>query len=89
LLSEAGCQELEPFLADRICKFNSQATGYFDGKLLAGSIRDDASKVIAGFSGHTSGGRCYISHVWVREQRRGQGLGKALLQADVLASVAC
>ena len=61
LLSEAESQELESFLADRIYEFNSQATGYFDGKLLAGSIRDDAAKVIAGFSGHTWGGCCHIS----------------------------
>jgi GNAT superfamily N-acetyltransferase len=80
LLSEAECQELESFLADRIYEFNSQATGYFDGKLLAGSIRDDWGKVIAGFSGHTWGGCCYISHVWVHEQHRGKGLGKTLLQ---------
>lgn len=80
LLSEAECQELESFLADRIYEFNSQATGYFDGKVLAGSIRDDAGRVIAGFSGHTWGGCCYVSHVWVHEQHRGQGLGKTLLQ---------
>lgn len=80
LLSEAECPELESFLADRIYEFNSQATGYFDGKLLAGRIRDDAGEVIAGFSGHTWGGCCYISHVWVHEQHRGKGLGKALLQ---------
>ena len=80
LLSEAECQELESFLADRIYEFNSQVTGYFDGKLLAGSIRDDAGKVVAGFSGHTWGGCCYISHVWVHEQCRGKGLGKTLLQ---------
>jgi len=32
LLSEAESQELESFLVDRIYEFNSQATGYFDGK---------------------------------------------------------
>ena len=80
LLSEAECPELESFLADRIYELNSQATGYFDGKLLAGTIRNDAGKVIAGFSGHTWGGCCNISHVWVHEQHRGKGLGKTLLQ---------
>ena len=80
LLSEAKCQELESFLADRIYEFNSEATGYFDGKLLAGSIRNDGGEVIAGFSGHTWGGCCEISYVWVREEHRGKGLGKALLR---------
>ena len=80
LLSEAECQELDSFLADRIYEFNSKATGYFDGKLLAGSIRDDAGKVIAGFSGHTWGGCCVIAHLWVHELKRGRGLGQSLVQ---------
>ena len=80
LLDEAQCQELESFLADRIYEFNSQATGYCDGKLLAGSVRDDAGEVIAGFSGHTWGGCCELSHVWVHERHRGRGLGTTLLQ---------
>jgi GNAT superfamily N-acetyltransferase len=80
LLDEAQCQELEVFLADRIYEFNSTATGYVDGRLLAGRIQDDAGEVIAGFSGHTWGGCCEISHVWVHERHRGQGLGRALLQ---------
>jgi len=80
LLDEAQCQELEVFLADRIYEFNSKATGYVDGRLLAGRIQDDAGEVIAGFSGHTWGGCCEISHVWVHERHRGQGLGRALLQ---------
>jgi len=80
LLDEAQCQELESFLADRIYEFNAEVTGYSDGKLLAGSIRSDAGEVIAGFSGHTWGGCCEISHLWVHERHRGQGLGRTLLQ---------
>jgi GNAT superfamily N-acetyltransferase len=81
LLDEAQCRELDSFLVDRIYEFNSKATGYFDGRLLAGSIRDDVGGIIAGFSGHTWGGCCVISHVWVHERHRGQGLGKTLLRA--------
>jgi GNAT superfamily N-acetyltransferase len=81
LLDEAQCLELESYLLDRIYEFNSETTGYFDGKLLAGSIRGDAGDVIAGFSGHTWGGCCEISYVWVHKSHRGQGLGKALLRA--------
>jgi ribosomal protein S18 acetylase RimI-like enzyme len=80
LLDEPQCQELEAFLADRIYEFNAKATGYADGRLLAGRIRDDAGEVIAGFSGHTWGGCCEISHVWVHERHRGRGLGTALLR---------
>jgi GNAT superfamily N-acetyltransferase len=81
LLDESQCQRLESFLVDRIYEFNSQTTGYFDGRLLAGSIHNDAGEIIAGFSGHTWGGCCEISHLWVIETMRGQGLGRRLLEA--------
>lgn len=78
---ESECAEIESFLADRIYEFNAAATGYFDGRLLACSIRDDAGEIIAGINGHTWGGCCEIAHVWVHERHRGQGLGKALMIA--------
>jgi GNAT superfamily N-acetyltransferase len=81
LLDEARCEVLASFLAERIYEFNAEATGYFDGRLLAGSIRNDADDVIAGFSGHTWGGCCELSYVWVHEAYRGRGLGRALLRA--------
>lgn len=80
-LDDAHCQELESFLADRIYEFNSEATGYQDGRPLGLTVRDDAGSVIAGLSGHTWGGCCEISHLWVDTQHRGHGLGKALLHA--------
>lgn len=81
LLDEVQCQELEAFLVDRIYEFNSKATGYFDGRLLGASIRNETGQIIAGFSGHTWGGCCEISHLWVSERHRGQGLGRTLLHA--------
>ncbi len=81
LLDEAQCQALDAFLVERIYEFNSKATGYFDGRLLGASVRNEAGEVIAGFSGHTWGGCAEISHLWVSEQDRGQGLGKLLLHA--------
>ncbi|MDB6062671.1 MAG: family N-acetyltransferase [Verrucomicrobiaceae bacterium] len=80
LLDEDQCQELDAFLMERIYEFNAKATGYFDGRLLGASIRNDTGEVIAGFSGYTWGGCAEISHLWVDEQSRGQGLGKSLLQ---------
>ena len=67
-------------LADRIYEFNARATGYRDGRLLGGCVRTDADELIAGFSGHTWGGCCTITHLWVSEKHRGQGLGAALLE---------
>jgi GNAT superfamily N-acetyltransferase len=85
---DAECGALGTFLADRIYEFNAKATGYFDGRMLAGCIRSDTSEIIAGFSGHTWGGCCELSLVWVHEQYRGQGLGTLLLrsaEAEALA----
>jgi GNAT superfamily N-acetyltransferase len=78
---DAECQQLGAFLADRIYEFNAKTTGYFDGRLLAGSIRNDAGEIIAGFNGHTWGGSCEISHIWVHERHRGKGLGTLLLRS--------
>lgn len=78
---ENECAEVEAFLVERIYEFNSQATGYFDGKLLGGKLRNESGEVIAAFNGHTWGGCCVIAHLWVHESQRGHGLGRVLLQA--------
>jgi len=78
---ETECHALAAFLTDRIYEFNAKATGYFDGKLLAGCIHDETGRVIAGFNGHTWGGCCELANVWVHERHRGQGLGALLLRA--------
>lgn len=85
---DAECQELGAFLVDRIYEFNAKATGYFDGKLLAGCVRSDTGEIIAGFDGHTWGGCCELSHVWVHERYRGQGLGTILLRSAEAEAVA-
>jgi ribosomal protein S18 acetylase RimI-like enzyme len=81
LHDESRCPEIEAFLVDRIYEFNVNATGYADGQLLAGTIRGDTGEIIAGINGHTWGGCCEITNLWVHEQYRGQGLGRALLHA--------
>jgi GNAT superfamily N-acetyltransferase len=79
--NEAESQAIGAFLADRIYEFNAAVTGYADGRLLAGCIRDDAGGIIAGFHGHTWGGCCELAHVWVHERHRGRGLGTLLLRS--------
>jgi GNAT superfamily N-acetyltransferase len=79
--SEATCKEIDSFLDDRIYEFNARATGYSDGKLLAGCVRDAHGDVNAGFSGHTWGGCCELSYVWVHERYQGQSVGRRLLEA--------
>jgi len=81
LCDEGECPELEAFLIERIYEFNSRATGYFDGRLIGGRVRDEAGELIAACNGHTWGGCCVIAHLWVHEAHRGRGLGRALLHA--------
>lgn len=85
---DAECQSLGAFLANRIYEFNAKATGYSDGQLLAGCIRDDTGDVIAGFNGYTWGGCCELSHVWVHEGHRGHGLGTLLVRSAETEAVA-
>jgi GNAT superfamily N-acetyltransferase len=81
LHDESRCPAIAAFLADRIYEFNVKATGYADGRLLAGTIHDDTGEIIAGINGYTWGGCCEITNLWVHERHRGEGLGSALVQA--------
>ena len=73
--------DLESFLAQRLYEFNSQATGQFDGTPITASVKDDAGRLIAAVTGHTWGGTCQVTYLWVDESQRGSGLGRALLTA--------
>jgi len=73
--------DFDSFLAQRLYEFNSQVTGLFDGKPLVGSIKDSSGRIIAGVTGHTWGGTCQVTYLWVEESRRRLGLGRALLNA--------
>jgi GNAT superfamily N-acetyltransferase len=73
--------EIEAFLAERIYEFNSSATGLFDGEEFAAVIKDSSDRIVAGVSGHTWGGCCKISQLWVHESVRQRGLGKSLMLA--------
>jgi hypothetical protein len=70
LHDESRCPEIDSFLADRTYEFNAKATGYADGRCLAGTIQDDTGRIVAGLSGHTWGGCCEITHLWVHAASR-------------------
>ena len=74
------CRELEEFLSERIYEFNSAATGRFDGESFGAAQRDASGAVLAGISGFTWGGCCFVSYLWVAQEHRGTGLGGALLK---------
>jgi GNAT superfamily N-acetyltransferase len=67
------------FVSDQIDAFNIAVTGINDWRALAIFVRDDDEQIAAGLSGGTWGGYLEIKSLWVREDRRGQGLGRRLL----------
>jgi GNAT superfamily N-acetyltransferase len=81
LCDEEETRELEEFLVNRIYQFNAQITGYFDARLLGGRVRAPSGETLAAFNGHTWGGCCVVSNLWVDDARRRQGLGRSLLEA--------
>jgi GNAT superfamily N-acetyltransferase len=80
-LSSEGYAELDAFLVDRIYEFNAKATAFHDGEVFAAAIRGSAGDVLAGVTGHTWGGTCYVTHLWVQERHRREGLGSSLMAA--------
>jgi GNAT superfamily N-acetyltransferase len=85
---DTDCRAVGAYLDDRIYEFNVKATGYDDGRLLAGCVRNAAGDIIAGFNGHTWGRCCELSNVWVHDAHRGHGLGTLLLRAAETEAVA-
>ena len=79
LVDDAGA--VDRFLADRIYEFNAAATSRDDGELFAATRRDAAGAVVAGISGYTWAGCCYVAHLWVAAPLRARGIGTALLLA--------
>lgn len=69
------------FLGDRLYEFNVGATGIRDGTLLGIFIRGDDGVMTAGLHGHSWGGTCEISRLWVREDLRHLGIGTELMTA--------
>jgi GNAT superfamily N-acetyltransferase len=69
------------FLEDQINAFNIAVTGIVDWYPLAIFVRDQAGQIVAGINGGMWGGYLEIKTLWVREELRGQGLGRRLLLA--------
>ncbi len=73
--------EWQEFLEGRLYEHNSDQTGRRDGLLFAFQVRDDQQEVVAGLSGWTWAGACEIRSLWVHPTWRGQGHGRALVNA--------
>jgi GNAT superfamily N-acetyltransferase len=74
------CREVDEFLEERIYEFNARATGCFDAETFAAVHRDTEGSIVAGVSGYTWAGCCFIAHLWVAEVIRREGWGRALLE---------
>jgi GNAT superfamily N-acetyltransferase len=73
--------DVEAFLAQRIYEHNARATGYHDGESYSAVIRGYGGAIVAGISGFTWGGSCYVAYLWVAAGLRRGGVGRALLEA--------
>ena len=69
------------FVSDQLDAFNIAVTGIDDWRALAIFVRDDAGRIVAGVNGGSWAGYLEIKYLWVREDLRGQGLGRRLLLA--------
>ena len=69
------------FLEDQINSYNVAVTGIVDWYPLAIFVRDERGQIAAGINGGMWGGYLEIKNLWVREDLRGQGLGRRLLLA--------
>ena len=69
------------FVSDQLDAFNIAITGIDDWHALAIFVRDDDGQIAAGLTGGTWAGYLEVRYLWVREDWRGQGLGRRLLLA--------
>jgi ribosomal protein S18 acetylase RimI-like enzyme len=80
-LVEQPTSEDMSFLGDRLSEFNVETTAIHDGLLFGIFIRGDNGVIQAGLHGHTWGGTCEISRLWVSDDLRHQGIGSRLMMA--------
>jgi GNAT superfamily N-acetyltransferase len=69
------------FLEDRINAHNIARTGHDDGRELALWLRADDGDIAGGLYGWTWAGWLEVRYLWLREDLRAQGRGRALLLA--------
>jgi GNAT superfamily N-acetyltransferase len=79
-VSDIPDPELAAFLGERLYDFNVAATGFDDGRSLS-IVVADGGVTVAGLVGHTWGGGCWVSRVWVDAAARGRGLGARMMSA--------
>jgi ribosomal protein S18 acetylase RimI-like enzyme len=67
----------------RLYEYNRAVTGRGDGAGLGFVLRDEAGRMIGAAAGYSWAGISELKQMWVDEAYRGQGYGRALLEAFV------
>jgi GNAT superfamily N-acetyltransferase len=68
-------------LRDGLSSFNVAATGIDDARELFAELRERDGRLYAGVDGWSWAGTCWIELLWVRDDKRGGGIGTALMRA--------
>jgi GNAT superfamily N-acetyltransferase len=68
-------------LRERIDLHNIETTGISEWHPITFVVNDDNGELAGGVDGFEWGGTCFVNSLWVREDRRGEGLGSALMDA--------
>jgi GNAT superfamily N-acetyltransferase len=68
-------------LMDALDRFNADTTGIVDARELLVTELGEDDELLGGLHGWSWGGTCWIESLWVREDRRGSGLGGRLMGA--------
>ena len=69
-------------LAEQLNQFNCAAVGRNDGADLD-FVVEEAGEMVAGLAGYTWAGIAEVKTLWVREDRRGSGVGRDLMAAAI------
>jgi len=81
IISKVPTHQEVQFLDNMIYEHNKAQTNKDDGKLFAELIYDAENNIIAGITGWTWASACEITLFWVKDDYRGKGYGRLLLQA--------
>jgi ribosomal protein S18 acetylase RimI-like enzyme len=74
-------------LEEHLYAFNAECTGYADAAGL-GFVAEAGGELLGAVAGYSWGGICELRQVWVAEAHRGEGLGRALMQAALAEAAA-
>src|SRR6185312_480219 len=73
--------EVGRLLREQIDDHNIRITGIAEWHPITFVVDDEHGEIVAGVDGWEWGGSCFVNALWVREDRRGDGLGSALMDA--------